>query len=80
MAAQHHAPPYAARTPGVARDAADEQSVRRDHVDAVWAQCIASPPYVMAVLCEFESEVTGLAELGLELDDQSPKPASPYDE
>ena len=58
-----------------ALDAPDEAAVRLAHLDAVWAQCLASRPYVNAILAGFEAEVTGLLELGLELDDQSPKPS-----
>jgi hypothetical protein len=63
------------RTPGVALDAAEQRDVRLAHLDAVWAQCMASRPYVDAMLASYEAEVTDLLELALEVDDQSPKPA-----
>lgn len=55
------------------------QPSREEHVDAVWALCCASPQYVDARMAAYEAEVTHLAELVLELDDQAPKPAGPED-
>lgn len=59
-------PPLPRRDPGAAE-------ARIGHLQAVWAQCTVSEPYVAAMLAEFEPEVTGLLELALELDDQSPR-------
>lgn len=58
--------PLPRRDPGAAE-------ARIGHLQAVWAQCTVSEPYVTAMLAEFEPEVTGLLELALELDDQSPR-------
>jgi phage terminase large subunit-like protein len=60
------------RDPGAAKGALDAAEARHAHVDAVWAQCRDSGPYVAAMLAAHEPEVTHLLELALELDDQRP--------
>lgn len=68
------------RMPGAALDETAREEARRGHLDAVWAQCLASGPYVAAMLAGHEAEVTDLLELALELDDQAPNTASPYED
>jgi len=53
---------------------------RADQVEAVQALCFSSEPYVLARLAAYEPEVSDLAELVLELDDQAPKPSGPNED
>lgn len=63
---------------GDAREIAPGPS-RAEHIEAVQALCVSSEPYVAARLTPFEAEVSDLAELVLELDDQAPAPG-PYED
>lgn len=51
-----------------------------EHIEAIRALCCSSSVYTHSRLAAHEPEVAYLAELLLELDDQSPKPAGPVED
>ena len=56
----------------------DDRELRQARVDAVHAQATLSPGYVLARLVPYETELSHLLELALELDDVEGDHAQPH--
>ena len=56
----------------------DERELRYARLDAVLAQSMVSPGYLLARLGPYEAELSELLELGLELDDVEGDHAQPH--